>query len=258
VVHHGRALRQHRLLAGGHSIELTELGATLMSWRAPSASGETDLMVLGFPSIEHYLGKHPYFGSTVGRSANRIARGRFELAGKAYQLECNDGAHHLHGGSQGFHHQPFTSEAMSEPDRCSVQLLRTSPDGEAGYPAKLEVAVRYTLHDSGTLAIDYDARCDGPTVVNLTNHSYFNLRDGGVSSVLAHELEINAHEYLEIDGAGIPTGRILQVEGTPLDFRRKHPLGARIGSLVESRGGYDHCYVLAAGVPRVTSALPPA
>jgi aldose 1-epimerase len=233
-------------LEGGPGIvaKLIEYGATLTSLEAPDREGRIGPVVLGFDALEPYLDCGAYLGSTVGRFANRISGGRFALKGQTYHLTRNEGRHHLHGGGRGFDQALWRGEAIEAGDEVGVRFRHRSPDGEEGYPGELEVSVSYRLDRSGDLRIDYRATTDRATVVNLAHHSYFNLNSGGATSILSHEVQIEADRYLEIDEDGIPTGELRDVEGTPLDFRSPRAFGSRIDDLVASRGGYDHTFAL--------------
>jgi aldose 1-epimerase len=233
-------------LEGGHGVaaRVIEYGAALVSLEAPDREGRVGPVVLGFEALEPYLDCPAYLGATVGRFANRIADGSFSLEGRSYRLTRNRGRHHLHGGARGFDKALWRGEATRAEGEVGVRLRYRSPDGEEGYPGALDVSVSYRLDRSGGLRIDYRATTDRATLVNLAHHSYFNLESGGATPVLAHEIEVEADDYLVIDEEGIPTGEIRPVEGTPLDFRSPRPLGAGIDSLVASRGGYDHTFVL--------------
>jgi len=233
-------------LEGGPGIvaKLIEYGATLTSLEAPDRNGRVGPVVLGFDAMEPYLDCGAYLGATVGRFANRIAGGRFALKGDTYHLTRNEGGHHLHGGGRGFDKALWRGEPIEAGDEVGVRFHYCSPDGEEGYPGELDVSVSYRLDGSGGLRIDYRATTDRATPVNLAHHSYFNLNSGGATSILSHEVQIEADRYLEIDEDGIPTGELRGVEGTPLDFRSPHTLGSRIDDLVASRGGYDHTFAL--------------
>ena len=198
--------------------------------------------MLGFDNLEQYLKRHPYFGCTVGRVANRIAKGRFTLDGKTYTLATNNGPNHLHGGLKGFDKVVWKAEPQPG---AAVKFSYTSPDGEEGYPGTLAVAVTMTLTDANELRLDYTATTDKPTPVNLTNHSYFNL--AGEGDALDHELMIAADYYTPSDSGLIPTGEIKPVKGTPMDFTTPQPIGSRFAQLHTNPLGYDHNYVLNAG-----------
>jgi aldose 1-epimerase len=230
------ALAPIELEAGGRlRARLIGLGATLMALDLRRSDGSMQPLVLGFDEPARYAEPHPYFGSTVGRVANRIRDGRLTLAGRTYALERNDGRHHLHGGLAGFHCQPFAAETFASDGEAGVSFTRVSPAGEGGYPGRLEVRVTYRLDRADALRIDFEARSDALTAVNLTHHSAFNLRDGGASDVFGHALEVAAEQVLAVDIEGIPTGQVLPVAGTRFDFTAPHALQA----------GVDHCLLLA-------------
>jgi aldose 1-epimerase len=227
----------------GMLAKITSYGAILTELHVPDRQGRTTNVVLGFDNLERYLQGHPAFGSTIGRVANRIANARFTLDGVTYELAANIGPHHIHGGRAGFHQRVWGVQLLPiEADQASVEFTYRSVDGEEGYPGNLEVKVTYTLTDGNELRIDYQATTDKATPVNLTNHSYFNLKGSG--DVLDHILEIDADRYTLADEALIPTGEIASVAGTPLDFRQPTTIGARIDQLRPRPNGYDHNYVL--------------
>ena len=240
----GEAVDRFLLERDGVAVELTSYGASLVSLRVPDRNGRLGHVALGFDALEPYLGDQPHFGATVGRYANRIAGARFRLGRREIRLSANEKGNHLHGGERGFSRRVWRSEAFETQVGVGVRFQYRSADGEEGYPGSLDVAVVYTLGSGGELRIDYRASSDRTTVVNLTHHGYFNLRDGGASRILSHRVQIEADAYLPVDEVGIPTGELRPVEGTPLDFRRPCELGSRIESLVPERGGYDHCFVL--------------
>ena len=228
-------------------VRLIDYGATLISVETPDKNGKLANITLGFPTLEGYLQRHPYFGSTVGRYGNRIAGGKFKLDGKEYTLATNNGPNHLHGGLKGFDAVMWKAEPIKEPSAVGVKFTYTSKDGEEGYPGKLDVTVTYTLTNNNELKIDYEAKTDKATVVNLTNHAYWNLAGAGSGDILKHELTINADKYLPIDDTSIPTGKPADLKGTPFDFTTPHAIGERIGELKKDphkTKGYDHCYVL--------------
>lgn len=231
--------------AGGLEAEILTYGGTLRALRAPGRDGRLADIVLGFDDLAGYLGAHPYFGSLIGRFGNRIKEGRFSLDGRAYSLAVNNGPNHLHGGPGGFHRATWQAQPLAAPDGPSLTLAYSSPDGEEGYPGALSVVVAYTLTDANDLRIDYEARCDRPTVLNLTNHAYFNL--AGEGTILGHELQLAASRFLPIDATSIPLGELRQVAGTPFDFRQPAQIGPRLGADDEQLRlvkGFDHCYVL--------------
>jgi aldose 1-epimerase len=226
---------------------LIDFGATLISVETPDKEGKLANITLGFPNVDGYLARHPYFGSTVGRYGNRIAGGKFKLEGKEYTLATNNGPNHLHGGLKGFDAVMWKGEPIKEPSAVGVRFTYRSKDGEEGYPGNLDVTVTYTLTNNNELKIDYEAKTDKTTVVNLTNHAYWNLAGAGSGDILKHELTLNADQYLPIDDTSIPTGKPAAVKGTPFDFTTPHVIGERIGELKKDphkTKGYDHCYVL--------------
>ena len=203
----GQEVKVHTLTnLKGMRLKLIDYGATLISVETPDRNGKNANITLSFPSLDGYLQRHPYFGSTVGRYGNRIAGGKFTLDGKTYTLATNNGPNHLHGGRKGFDAVLWKAEPVKTPDSVGVKFTYTSPDGEEGYPGKLETAVTYTLSNANALRIDYTATTDKPTVVCLTNHTYWNLAGGGSGDILKHELMIAADKYLPIDDTSIPTG----------------------------------------------------
>jgi aldose 1-epimerase len=226
--------------AGEVTATLTDYGAALVSILLPAGKGSQDDILLGCSTLSGYAAKHPFYGVTAGRFANRIAGGRFSLSGKEYILAANDGANHLHGGIKGFNTFVWKAETSDGPKGSAVKFSRTSPDGEEGYPGALDVSVTFTLSADGALSIAYDARTDAETVVNLTNHAYFNLRGEGRGTILDHELELACSNYLPVDAGLIPIGDPVAVAGGPFDFKRAKKLGRDIAAA----GGYDHCFVL--------------
>lgn len=225
----------------GMKAVLMNYGATLVSLFTPDRDGKLADITLGFDDFESYLGANPYFGSTIGRYANRIAGARFELEGKEYILGRNEGQNHLHGGLKGFDKVIWNAEKVGNSHSLGLQFSYLSPDGEEGYPGNLNCLVTYLLTENNELHISYLATTDKTTHVNLTHHSYFNLAGQGEGDVLNHELQIRASRYLPVDEKLIPTGELADLEGTPFDFRQPVKIGERIGQLP---GGYDHCYVL--------------
>ncbi len=227
--------------ANGLRVKIMTYGATITSVDVPDRDGKIENVTLSLDSLADYIKGCPYFGATVGRYANRIAKGEFKLDGKTYSLAKNNDANHLHGGSVGFDKQVWKAKPVETADSAGVVFTLESPDGDEGYPGKLSAQVTYTLTNSNELKMDYEAVTDKPTVVNLTNHTYWNL--GGAGDVLGHEVTLNADRYLPVDAGLIPTGELKAVKDTPMDFFTKPmTIGSRIAKV---EGGYDHCYVLA-------------
>jgi aldose 1-epimerase len=230
----------------GMQVALADYGARIVSIDVPDGHGNLADVVLGFDSFKGYLGNDPYFGATVGRYANRIAKGTFTLDGVQYKLPINDGPNSLHGGTQGFDKRVWTAKELSQ-SHPAVEFTYLSKNGEEGYPGDLHVAVVYRLEDDNVLRIDYTATTDKDTVINLTNHSYFNLSGQGSGSILNEEAMINASHFTPIDANLIPTGEIHSVGGTPFDFRKLTRIGARINEDNEQlkfAHGYDDNFVL--------------
>jgi len=228
----------------GMTAKVMTYGATLVSLSVPDKNGEVADITLGCDSIEGYMEASPYFGATVGRYANRIARGKFTLDGVEYTLATNNGENHLHGGIKGFDKILWQAEPFREEKTVGVKFVYFSKDGEEGYPGNLACTVTYMLTDINELRITYEAETDKATPVNLTHHSYFNLAGQGEGDILSHELMIAADKYTPVDAGLIPTGEIRDVAGTPMDFTTPHAIGERIGQV---EGGYDHNFVLRSG-----------
>src|SRR5262245_31525684 len=232
--------------ANGLEMRVITYGGIITSLKAPDRLGQLGDIVLGFDTIDGYLQDPPYFGAIVGRYGNRIANAQLTLNGTTYKLAANNGPNHLHGGVNGFDKVVWNAVPGDTADGLSVTLTRTSPDGEEGYPGTLQASVRYTLTDKNELTIDYRATTDKATPVNLTQHSYFNLAADG-SDILDHELTIHASRYTPVDTTLIPTGELAPVQGTPFDFQKATPIGARIDTAniqLKNGGGYDHNWVL--------------
>lgn len=224
----------------GVQVKISNYGGTVTSWVTPDKNGNKSSVVLGFNELSGYLAKPPYFGATVGRYGNRIAKGKFSVAGKEYTLPTNDGPNHLHGGNKGFDKVVWEAAALKN-DQPTLTLKYVSVDGEEGYPGNLNVSVTFTLTDANELNIDYDAQTDKPTPVNLTNHSYFNLTGDIANTILDHALMIKADKFTPVDSILIPTGVLQPVKGTPFDFTTATKVGTRIDKV---KGGYDHNWVL--------------
>lgn len=232
-------------------VRIINYGGIIASIKVPDRDGKVDDVVLGHDSLEGYLNRSRYFGALIGRFANRIARGRFTLSGIGYQLAINNGHNHLHGGVRGFDKIVWEAQVIDE----GVQLNYLSKDGDEDYPGNLSATVTYRLNDANELRIDYYATTDRDTIINLTNHSYFNL--AGRGTILNHELQIEADAFTPIDETLIPTGEIRNVKGTPLDFTSPTAIGARIGNhdqQLRFAGGYDHNFVLRGDPGRLRTA----
>ncbi len=231
--------------AKGTTAQVTNYGGIIVAIKIPDKAGKIADIVLGFDSLAPYLGKHPHFGCLTGRYANRIGGASFTLDGVEYQVTANSGKNHIHGGKANFATIVWEARILAEEN--ALELRYTSADGEEGFPGKLECRVTYTLTETNELQIKYQATTDKPTVVNLTNHSYFNLAGEGSGDVLGHELMIPAEKFTATDDPLIPTGELESVIGTALDFSTPHLIGERIEStfkpLLQGKG-YDHNYVL--------------
>jgi aldose 1-epimerase len=234
--------------ANGASVSIATWGATITSIKVPDKDGRIGEVTLGFKSLDGYVKPHPNFGSLIGRYGNRIGGARFDLDGKTYTLAKNNGENSLHGGVKNFDKYVWKAREVTSSDGPSVEMTHVSPDGDEGYPGRLSATVTYTWTNDNALRIHYTATTDKPTVVNLTNHAYFNLDGPGTGTILDHVLMIDANRYTPVDKGLIPTGELRPVEGTPFDFRTPTPIGARIDDQQDQQiaygGGYDHNWVL--------------
>ena len=241
----------------GSSVTLSSLGAGIVAINVPDREGRLADVVIGYPEAADYIADGPCAGKTPGRYANRIANGRFALDGKEYELPVNNGPNHLHGGPDGYQNRIWSAEELAP---GKIRFSIESPDGDAGYPANLKAAVTYTWDDNDTLTIEYDATSDAPTVINLTNHSYFNLagHDAGAVKAMNQLLRLNCSKWLPTDDTLVPTGEIASVEGTPMDFREARKVGEAIfqsGAVPSTESlitdfdairfgkGYDNCWL---------------
>ncbi len=253
----GTAVDRYIFGTGGDSrrgieVSMITYGAALQRILAPDRRGRRDNVILGLATLEDYVTKSPYFGATIGRFANRIAKGRFSIDGTTYQIPLNNGPNALHGGPQGFNTKVWEAAEIRESDRVGVTFSYLSVDGEMGFPGNLNISVTYTVDAHGELTITYHATTDAKTIVNFTNHAYFNLAGEGQDTVYGHEMILNADRYTPIDETSIPLGPLDPVDGTPFDFRRKHTIGERIrdaegpaaGTQILNAHGYDHNWVL--------------
>lgn len=234
-------------LTNAHGLEATiiNLGGILVSLKTPDRTGKMGDVVLGFDTLEPYFTNGPHFGALIGRYGNRIGLAKFSLDGKEYTLAKNNGENTLHGGTVGFHKKVWTAKPVTRKDGQALELTYVSKDMEEGFPGTLTSTVVYTLTDANELRIEYSAKTDKPTIVNLTNHSYFNL--AGTGDILKHEMMLAADRFTPVDAGLIPTGELKPVEGTPFDFRKPTAIGARIDAAddqIKKGGGYDHNWVL--------------
>lgn len=235
--------------ARGVEARVMTYGGIIVSLRTPDRTGQLEDIVLGYDSLAGYVGSPPppYFGAIIGRYGNRIGHAQFTLDTKTYPLPKNDGPNTLHGGVRGFDKRVWSAEPFERPGEHGLVLKYTSADGEEGFPGTLQAQVTYTLNDANELVIDYLATTDKPTVVNLTNHSYFNLKGAGNGDVLGHQVMIAASHFTPVDSLLIPTGQIAPVQGTPFDFRTPTAIGARVDQTdppLKRGRGYDHNWVL--------------
>lgn len=245
-------------LANGRGVRMRLLtyGAIIQTLETRDRSGKLDDVVLGFDDLQGYVKSSPYFGAIVGRYGNRIARGRFTLEGKTYTLAVNNAPNHLHGGIKGFDKVIWNAEPFRSDTAVGVVLTHTSPDGDEGYPGTLRAKVTYTLGSRDELAIDAEATTDKPTVVNLTNHTYWNLA-GGTRDILGHVMQLGSSAIVPVDSTLIPTGKLMPTAGTPFDFRTPTPVGARIDDphvQIRYGRGYDHTFVLDQGAGTTSPA----
>ncbi|GLB48324.1 aldose epimerase family protein [Neptunitalea lumnitzerae] len=232
--------------ANGMQMEVITFGGIITSLTAPDKDGKLEDIVLGYTTPDDYFNGNPYFfGAAIGRYGNRIAKGKFSLDGTEYQLATNDGPNHLHGGKKGFDKRIWTITPVKDAESPTLQLTYVSKDMEEGYPGTLTTTITYTLTDENALEISYEATTDKKTVVNLTQHSYFNL-SGNFNTILDHELQLDADKMLPVDNTLIPTGELADVAGTPFDFTTAKEIGKDIDAADDQlkKGlGYDHCWV---------------
>ncbi len=232
----------------GVSAKIMTLGATLQSLMVPDRNGHKDDVVLGYDTAQEYLGHPDYFGASVGRYANRIARGKFSLDGKAYTLATNDGPNSLHGGPRGFDKRIWKIESVSSGPDAKAVFSYVSADGEEGFPGELKVTATYSLNEQNELKLEYRATTSKPTVLNLTNHSYFNLSGNDARDVMGNLVTLHAEKFTPVDATLIPTGERRAVAGTPFDFRTPHKVGDRIRDARDQQirygRGYDHNFIV--------------
>jgi aldose 1-epimerase len=233
--------------SNGLEAEITNYGGIAVSLTVPDKNAKFGDVVLGYDNLNDYIGSSPYFGALIGRYGNRIAKGRFTVDRVEYQLAQNDGSNALHGGRKGFDKVVWQADKVDTNDGPALKLAYISKDGEENYPGTLRCAVTYTLTNRNELKIEYAAETDKPTFVNLTHHSYFNLKDGGASDILGHGLMIKAAMFTPVDKDLIPTGELKPVAGTPFDFNKPRLIGARVhddDEQLKFAKGYDHNWVL--------------
>ena len=231
----------------GMGMSVINYGGIIVSLNVPDKNGKIEDVVLGYDSLTHYIKNNPYFGALIGRYGNRIAKGKFSLDGKTYQLDTNNEPNHLHGGSDGYHAVFWNIEPIDTVAGNALRLTYQSKDGEEGYPGNLTIEVVYLLTEKNELNITYKATTDKKTIINLTQHSYFNLSGDVKKDILDHELHLNADRFVPVDETLIPTGTLKDVEGTPFDFRTPMTIGSRIDKKdqqLQFGRGYDHCWVL--------------
>jgi aldose 1-epimerase len=244
----GTAISKYTLTnSKGMTMQVINLGGVITSLTAPDRNGKFEDVVLGYDSLAGYIAKGSFFGALVGRYGNRIGNAKFVLDGKTFELEKNNGPNNLHGGAKGFDKRVWTIEEMPTDNGAAIKLSYTSADMEGGFPGNLQTQVIYHLTDSNELKINYRATTDKKTIVNLTNHTYFNLSGNTQNDILNHELMINADRFVPVDAGLIPLGPLKDVSGTPFDFRTPTVIGARIDKDDEQLKvgkGYDHCWVL--------------
>jgi aldose 1-epimerase len=253
----GTAVELFELTNGRVSASILPYGGIIRSLHVPDREGRAASVVLGYPRLTDYFERPSYVGALVGRYANRIAFGRITVAGHTRQLTTNNGRHHLHGGHCGFDKRLWDAAEISSEEGVGVTLSRASPDGEEQYPGTLHATVTYSITARDELVLEYRARTDAPTVVNLTQHSYFNLGGDAHETILDHELTVHAEHYTPVDHELIPTGDVAPVAGTPLDFRSPTRVGARLADghqQLRRAGGYDHNFVLQRSGPGLASA----
>jgi aldose 1-epimerase len=231
----------------GNVLKLTNFGAKVTWLEVPDRSGKKENVTFGYETFEGMVQGDPYFGSIVGRYANRVAKGKFTLDGVEYSLPINDGPNSLHGGPEGWHSVVWDAEVPAGSEFPTVKFTYKSPDMEAGYPGNMNVETIYTWNDNNEIVIDYKCTSDKNTVLNITNHAYFNLHGAGNGDILDHQVVINADRFVPVDSTLIPTGELRPVAGTPFDFTTPHTVGERINEQYEQLilgKGYDHTFVL--------------
>lgn len=241
----GRSIDAYTLVAGPYRMRVLTLGGIITHFFAPGRDGQAGDVVLGFDDIAKYQAPGPYFGALIGRVGNRTAFGRFTLDSVSYNVTVNDGPHHLHGGKVGYDKRVWAAEADGSAEAPSLRLTLHDPNGHEGYPGDVTVVATYTLSPDGTLRIEYEAFTKGDgTPINPTNHTYFNLKDAGASTVLEHALRLDASGYTPVDATLMPTGEIAPVVGTPFDFKSPKPIGRNLKAVGGKPVGFDHNFAV--------------
>jgi aldose 1-epimerase len=249
----GTEIEQYTLTnAKGASCKVITYGGRVTELQMPDRAGKLGDIVLGYDKLDNYLAENPYFGAAIGRYGNRIAKAKFKLEGKAYSCAVNNGPNSLHGGIKGFDKVVWKAEIVSSLDGAALKLTYFSKDGEEGYPGNLTVTMIYTLTDMNELRFEYMATTDKTTVINLTNHSYFNL--AGEGDILGHVVWIDADRFTPVDETLIPTGELKKLKGSVMDFTKPMTIGSRLGQLTNNPQGYDHNYVLNSGGKKLALA----
>ena len=246
----GEEVHAYTLVGEGIEVEIINYGGFITSIKVPDRNGALADVVLGYDDLDGYLHDKAHFGGIIGRFGNRIAYGRFTLNGKQYQLAQNNGQNHLHGGPRGFDRVFWNAKDATSRGRDAVQLERVSRNGEEHYPGSLSVTVTYSIFGRGELRIEYSATTDADTIINLTNHTYFNFAGAGTTDILGHELKLHASQFTPVSSALIPTGELRNVQGTPFDFRAAHRIGERIDADDEQLKfgkGYDLNWIIDGG-----------
>lgn len=244
----GTTIDQYTLSnANGVEVKIITYGGRITSLKVPDKNGNFENITLGFDNLENYVNVNPFFGALIGRYGNRIAKGKFTLNGNEHALATNNGENHLHGGEKGFDSVVWEAQPKEGTGESNLIMTYLSEDGEEGYPGNLKVTVTYILNDNNELKVDYRATTDKTTVVNLTQHAYFNLKGDFSKDILGHQVMLDANYYLPVDAGLIPTGELRSVDGTPFDFKEAKAIGRDIeqeNEQLELGGGYDHCWVL--------------
>ena len=252
----GTPIDAYTFVAGPHQMRVLTLGGAITRLLVPDRDDRPGDVVLGFDDAAKYESVGPYFGALIGRVANRTANARFTLDGRAYAVTANDGVNQLHGGQRGYDKRVWNAEAKGLDDAVpSLTLSLRDADGAEGYPGNVDVTVTYALTAAGVLRIGYEATADRPTPINLTNHTYFNLKDGGASPILGHELTLDAARYTPVDATLMPTGELRSVSGTPMDFKAAKPIGRDLQAVGGTPVGFDHNFAIDGAIDGAAGTL---